>query len=624
MDRYTNPWRANYEAIAVAVWLLLAAFSFASAPHWRLHTPAFHAFSLGALVMALTWLPGALRMRTARRALNGRPLAFVTAEELAKTMHRVKGQLWLGKGFEWERDQAQLAHDLLRVGPSRLAEVSLTAVGAHWLHGLAPREKDLAVPLSTMEGHLLVVGTTGAGKTRLFDLLVTQAVLRGEAVLIIDPKGDRELRDNARRACALAGRPESFSAFHPAYPEHSCRIDPMATFGRHTELASRIAALVPSETGADPFKAFGQMAMSHIIAGLLLVAERPNLLKLRHYLEGGVDALVERALVTYCTQADRRFDADAILSKARDGQGRVMALIRHYRQRVASQYPSSVIDGLVNMHEHERVHFSKMVASLMPVLVMLTSGELGPLLSPDPDSDRDSRSLMRMTDLINDRSVAYIGLDSLSDGMVGSAIGSLLIAELTSMAGDRYNYGVKNHSVSVFIDEAAEVMNDPFVQLLNKGRGAGLRVTVATQSFADFAARTGSRDKATQVLANLNNLIALRVLDAETQTYITDSLPKIRLKTIMRTQASSTQSDNPLLFSGNAGERLIEEEGDLLPPALLGHLPNLEYIGRLAGGRIIKGRLPILVAGGIEDNAESGAGTELISQPAMNSQAHGQ
>jgi conjugal transfer pilus assembly protein TraD len=236
-----------------------------------------------------------------------------------------------------------------------------------------------------------------------------------------------------------------------------------------------------------------------------------------------------------------------------------------------------------------------MVASLMPVLVMLTSGQLGPLLSPDAHDAEDPRDVMRMTDLINDGYVAYIGLDSLSDGIVGSAIGSLLIAELTSIAGDRYNYGLNNKPVSVFIDEAAEVMNDPFVQLLNKGRGARLRVTVATQSFADFAARTGSKDKATQVLANLNNLIALRVLDAETQTYITDSLPKIRLKTLMRTQASSTQSDNPLLFSGNAGERLIEEEGDLLPPALLGHLPNLEYIGRLAGGRTIKGRLPILV-----------------------------
>jgi len=455
------------------------------------------------------------------------------------------------------------------------------------------------VPLSTLEGHMLVVGTTGAGKTRLFDLLISQAVLRGEAVLIIDPKGDRELRDNARRACALAGRPDKFAAFHPAFPEDSCRIDPMASFGRHTELASRIAALVPSETGADPFRAFGQMAMSHIIAGLLLVAERPNLLKLRHYLEGGVDALVERALVTYCGQVDARFDRDAVVGKARDGHGRVQALIRYYRQRIAPEHPSPVIDGLVNMHAHERVHFAKMVASLMPVLVMLTSGPLGPLLSPDANDANDAddpRDLVRMTDLLNDGYVAYIGLDALSDGLVGSAIGSLLIAELTAIAGDRYNYGVNNKPVSVFIDEAADVMNDPFVQLLKKGRGARLTVTVATQSFADFAARTGSQAKATQVLANLNNLIALRVLDAETQTYITDSLPAIRLKTLMRTQASSTQSDKPLLFSGNTGERLIEEEGALLPPALLGHLPNLEYIGRLAGGRTIKGRLPILTA----------------------------
>jgi conjugal transfer pilus assembly protein TraD len=351
------------------------------------------------------------------------------------------------------------------------------------------------------------------------------------------------------------------------------------------------------------FKAFGQMALSHLIAGLLLVEERPNLVKLRHNLEGGVDALVERALVSYCNKADRQFDRDALLEKVRDAGSRVKVLVRHYRQRVAPQQPSSVIDGLITLHEHERVHFAKMVASLMPVLVMLTSGALGPLLSPDEKDTEDARDLMRLTDLINDGYVAYIGLDSLSDGMVGSAIGSLLIAELTSIAGDRYNYGVNNKPVSVFIDEAAEVMNDPFVQLLNKGRGARLRVTVATQSFADFAARTGSKDKATQVLANLNNLIALRVLDAETQTYITESLPKIRLKTIMRTQASSTQSDNPLLFSGNAGERLIEEEGELLPPALLGHLPNLEFIGRLAGGRTLKGRLPILVAGDTEADA---------------------
>ncbi|MCK7582153.1 MAG: type IV secretory system conjugative DNA transfer family protein [Chromatiales bacterium] len=141
--------------------------------------------------------------------------------------------------------------------------------------------------------------------------------------------------------------------------------------------------------------------------------------------------------------------------------------------------------------------------------------------------------------------MAYIGLDALSDGMVGAAIGSILIADLAAVAGDRYNYSTQPPPVNVFIDEASEVVNDPMIQLLNKGRGAGLRLTIATQTFADFAARTGSEAKARQVLANLNTLIALRVLDSETQEYVTNSLPKARLKTLTRTQGTSTQTQPP-------------------------------------------------------------------------------
>jgi conjugal transfer pilus assembly protein TraD len=48
------------------------------------------------------------------------------------------------------------------------------------------------------------------------------------------------------------------------------------------------------------------------------------------------------------------------------------------------------------------------------------------------------------------------------------------------------------------------------------------------------------------------------------------------------------------MFSSNTGERLMEEEGDLFPPQLLGMLKNLEYIAKISGGMIVKGRLPIL------------------------------
>ena len=270
-------------------------------------------------------------------------------------------------------------------------------------------------------------------------------------------------------------------------------------------------------------------------------------------------------------------------------------MVRLYRDKVQTRYPNQDLEGLISMFEHDRTHFAKMVASLLPIMNMLTSGSLGPLLSPNPADDTDDRRITDSARIIDNAEVAYIGLDSLSDGMVGSAIGSILLADLASVAGDRYNYGVNNRPVNIFVDEAAEVINDPCIQLLNKGRGAKIRMTIATQTFSDFSARTGSDAKARQILGNVNNLIALRVMDAETQKYITDNLPLTRLRYVMRTQGVSTQTNNPALFSGNLGERLMEEQGELFPPQLLSQLPDLHYIAKLSGGRIVKGRIPLLV-----------------------------
>ena len=122
-----------------------------------------------------------------------------------------------------------------------------------------------------------------------------------------------------------------------------------------------------------------------------------------------------------------------------------------------------------------------------------------------------------------------------------------------------------------------------------------MKMFVATQTIADFTVRLGSKDKAYQVLGNINNIIALRVIDKETQEYITDNLPMTRIKHVMRTQGMNSNSEAPLMYSSNTGERLMEEEAELFSPQLLGMLRNLEYIAKISGGMIVKGRLPILV-----------------------------
>lgn len=177
---------------------------------------------------------------------------------------------------------------------------------------------------------------------------------------------------------------------------------------------------------------------------------------------------------------------------------------------------------------------------------------------------------------------------------MGSAIGSIFLADLAAVAGERYNFGKDLKPVNIFVDEAAETVNDQLVQLLNKGRGAGMNLFVATQTIADFEARMGSPAKAKQVLGNTNHTIALRVTDPDTQKFISEKIPPTYFKYVMRTQGNSTK-DDPHMHSLNVGERLMDEEGELFPSQLLGSLPNLEFLAILAGGQVMKGKIPVLV-----------------------------
>lgn len=601
---YDMPWRPNYEKYAATTWVGAAGVAMLMQQLSSMPPQPFYWMAGLCGAMTLSRIPQALKLHRLQKHLGGRGLTFMKIEDLHNLVEEAgPEQHWIGYGFPWENRHAQRVFEILKrdwnsFGAKKLKKGEHPPMGQPWIHGIEPDELTLMQPLSHAEGHSLIAGTTGSGKTRMFDLLISQAILRNEAVIIIDPKGDKELRDNARRACDAMGQPERFLQFNPAFPDESVRINPLRNFSRLTEISSRLAALISSEAGNDPFTSFGWQALNNISQGLYLTHDRPNLIKLRSYLEGGSASLVVKSVIAYSSSVmpDWESKAEPYIKKFREAPDERLAVayMRFYREEVKPEHPSPEVEGLLSMFQHDATHFSKMVANLLPIMNMLTSGDLGPLLSPDPDDLNDTRPMTDSTRIINNKQVAYFGLDSLTDAVVGSAIGSILLSDLTSVAGDRYNFGVNNEPVNVFVDEAAEVLNDPFIQLLNKGRGARIRLFVATQTFADFTARLGSKEKALQVLGNINNIYALRIVDTETQEFIAENLPKTRLKHVLRTQGQNTDGSQPVLHGGNQGERLMEEEADLFPPQLLGMLPNLEYIAKISGGKIIKGRLPIL------------------------------
>lgn len=520
---------------------------------------------------------------------------FIKLPEMIRVGERSskKNSLWLGTGFQWTDVESVKMHALINQGiVSQFGKNILNKEGAYWLHGLA-KEADIYTDLANLVGHTLIVGTTRVGKTRMLDLLIAQAILRGEPVIIIDPKGDHGLARNAQRMCEAVGQPDKFIFFNPAHPDKSICIDPMRNWNRKTELASRIASLIPSETGADPFAAFGWKVLNDIINGLIASGTRPNLLHLRQYIEGGPDELLLKALRKHFQKHITDWESKISQYIKKYKGNLALSCIVFYREVVSLEAKSVDLEGLISTFEHNREHFQKMIASLIPILSMLTSDPLKDLLSPEFEPGHE-HEITDNAKAINSDKVLYIGLDSLADGTVGSAIGSLLLADLTAVAGDRYNYGVNSiKPVNLFVDEAAEVINHPTIQLMNKGGGALFRVTIATQTFADFASRLGDENKARQVLANTNNKIAMRILDSETQQYIAEGIPKIKARSMSVMYDHSIDAD---MNDNNAGyrESAALEEADLIPPAILSELPPLHYFARLSGGKTIKGRIPIL------------------------------
>jgi conjugal transfer pilus assembly protein TraD len=595
--------RFPHEVIIGATWCLAGLFSLSTALYFQ-----YQPFLLPALIyLGFAVYFGVLSFKVVGRKTAGKKKLFSlfsVSHLLKKNIHQA---LWFGWGFDWMPIHTQRAVDYAMAGIDEEADPNFP--GNKWIHGVnLDKEKDINIPLKALEGHTIMFGTTGSGKTRAFEIMIAEAIHRGDTVIVIDPKGDHELKERMRIECRRSRRDDAFLYFHPAFPRSSIRLDCMRNYTRTTEIASRVSAIIPSSSGgSDQFTAFCFNALNLVASGLEEVGRRPTLSELLFYIQGGPEALLVKAIQAYGSKVDMDFqdNLDRYIQKAKLKQIKAMetitnqewlGVIEYYRATLAgTDSGSKSLDGLLAMVEHNRTHFSKMIASLIPILNMLTSGEMGGLLSPNGDDIDDTRPIYDSSMILKGKHVLYVALDSLSDSMVASAIGSLLLSDFATAAGRIYNSNISHGRITLFVDEAAEVVNMPFIQLLNKGRGAGFNIVMATQTMPDLTSRLGDEAKARMVLGNVNNLISLRIKDGETQKYVCESFGKTFIKSVNETIGSSgSTTDNIAHFSGSRTQTIGYTEYDLFPQQLLGQLPNFHYIAAIAGGRVIKGRLPIL------------------------------
>ena len=555
-----------------------------------------------------------------------RPIAKMIGKDdlLALTdKSRVLGDRWLGYGFAWEVGQRQQAEEFAsanwhsffertfnravvrqylktnwlqclthpfeaRECIAQLKQRVAQAPGFPWIH-LLGEEKPFYVTGADLAGHMLIVGTTGAGKSRFLEHQVTQAILKGDTVIVLDPKGDKALEENMEAACQLAGKGDRFIRIHLGHPENSYGVDLLANYSRVGELASRLADTLPGQGGeGQVFVDMGRSVLRTLLEGIEIIGEKPSFKRLHHYFLHRKE-LAEQALKTFLASKLGKESVDA-QTRSKGFMASYKTLKESYQQ---SELYDARIESLISLAERDSENLMKTTVTTFNLLENLVRGDLGEMLTPEVGNFRpftDTRTL------VSKNAVLYVGLDALSDSQLASSIGSMFLSDLAATAGARYNFDDSPSPVSLFVDEAAELMCEPFIQMLNKSRGAGFSICLATQTVADFVAKAGNKQaEAMRVLANLNNFIALRCNDQETQEFVVNRIPKVQLETTMFSHNVMVSADKLSAQHGSLGERSQLQEVDLIPAQLLGALPNFEFFAIVAGAHVMKGRVPVLV-----------------------------
>lgn len=620
--------RPVYEGKAAIAWGVAMIWVLILAIASNLSGVAMGLMLLFSLVMMVRRYLQAAQVWGYKVRLSGAAIDMLSTAQIDKIKPQLKDNLWLGWGWEWQPSHTQQSYDILKRDTSEIYPpnwfLRLNGVkfdpramkGRQWVHGLG-NEKDVVMPFSGLAGHTAIAATTGAIKTSLYKLMVYQFALAGDVVIIIDPKGDKELRQIAKDAAAACGDPSRFISFHPAFPSQSVRFDGLKNWERESQVASRITQIISAGEEGNNFIDFCWQVITSIVACMKIIGRRPTIASILDHIRAleNSEKLCEDVLVVWLTPRIDNLstvlqDKMRSIEAAQNGRGakaknsfaekadpRLLALIAFFKEFVGPK--PAEIDSLIGNLESNREWFGKMIVALTPTLTKLSTGDLRAMLSPDYEDPLDLRPIYDMGKVIREGKIFYMGTDALSDQAVAAAIAAFGISDIAAEAGSIYNYtdgNAKRRRIHLLIDEAANALCAPLIEICNKGRGAGIHVYLAFQAFSDIVTKMGGDvNAAKRFLANMNNLIVGATQDTDTLDIISDKFGEVDVVSANRSQGSGQKTEDVgLEYSATKSVSFSEKNRVMIPRSVLMSLPDLQYVAVVNRAKIFKGRIPVL------------------------------
>lgn len=599
---------------------LLIAMCLKIYPHYFfIPSDMFHWIDMGLILLAIIRFWQGYKVMHYQWHLKKSSVYELNSEQLPI----VQNQLFLGQGFLWEPIHTQRLRDLDLAYNREYIHTNSEESGYAHLHGVSLKEKDVFIDLRDRGHHLLVLGTTGVGKTRFAEILIGQDIRRGDVVIVLDPKGDFDLLRSIVNAAKMVGREKSVRMIHLGFPEQSCRYNPIGFFTKITQVATRIANALPSSGEAAAFKEFSWKYVNLVTRGLFFLKLIPTYRLINFYLTKLDQLFIQifEKMVEENKDLQMSYqsyvDKEIAQSEASDKEIFLKKLMFTFAQQyVAAEGHNHLTDerlqllnDLVSACRLDRSYYDKVTASIGPLLEKLTTGAIADLFSPNYDDPGDLRPIIDWMGVIQKKQIVYIGMDALTDPIISSVVGNALLSDLVATAGHLYKFPIdsKPQPIHVHADEFNEVIGDEFIPLLNKARGAGFDITAYTQTWSDVEARLNSKAKAGQVAGNLGAVIMFRCKEAKTVDMLREQLPKV---SITRVIPASSSSDHPkgyegIYFSSSNEDRLTYETVSLLEQNDVLNLPKGQAFALLQGGKLYKLRMPLPKKSEVIDQGES-------------------
>ena len=486
--------------------------------------------------------------------------------------------------------------------------------GQSYLHGLGDEDKPIYIPQNIRTGHTFVLGTTRVGKTRLASLLINQDIRNGDAVIVVDPKGDLELMRDMYSACVAANRLDDFRIVHLGFPELSAQYNPLKNYDQVSEVATRITDAIAAEGEGKQFAAFAWKYVN-IVAICLEEMKEPITYKsiafyisrLDQLLMAYADAILPQRFPDYYEKIesiivnDCRIDKHGRTSPPMD---RAKAVATYLKEHITNTITSGNVESLhdqvlIDLFDAatlDKHYYDKITASVGPVL-----SEINKSNASSTFSFHQSPCEIELMAAIKQKKIIYIGLDSLTNPNIAQAVGKAFLSDLVSTAGKIYKESNANYRLNLHCDELSEIIQDSFVKILNKAGCAGFQVTAYAQTKQDMEVALGSRAKAEVTEGNLNTIIMLRVKNEETANLLVKLLPPVGV--IGHTQVSmvndTPHGEDGVYFNTTNEDRVQTSAVPMIDVNDIISLPKGQAFVLVNGGELYKVRIPMPLNDGL-------------------------